>query len=324
MRRRQGGAALVVVMMMVAVVSVLAVTINEQVRFSGQRLLNQRLNDQARWYALGGEQLVSLLLEDVDTEKVHLGQSWATREAVFPIEGGLLAGQIDDGQACFNVNNLYRKTGAENAAEAGENIAEKQFSALLGFVGIEPDVAGQLRDRLRDWLDEDQIPSGVHGAEDLNYSSLEPAYQTANRLMTSASEVALLAQLEVEARQKLLPLLCALPASQTVVNINTLGEEQAPVLAALLTPELDAGSAAQILRRRPEKGWNSVQEMLDDPLLADKEFSSEVKESLGVTSRFFRATIDVEYHQSQMRLHAWAQLVDKRAVVYAREYGELF
>ena len=101
------GAALVFVLLIVATLSIIAVQINEQLRFNVKRLDNQRQNNQAYWYALGGEQLAQRLLKQVaDDSRTSLAQAWATEDAVFPIDDGLLQGRIVDAQACFNLNNL--------------------------------------------------------------------------------------------------------------------------------------------------------------------------------------------------------------------------
>ncbi len=324
MIRRQRGAALVVVLLIVALVSVAAVNINERIRFSSQRLQNHRLNEQAYWYALGGEQLARVLIEEeIKSSSIHLGQPWATRDAVFPIDGGVLLGQIKDAQACFNINNLQRPK-LTPGEEPVATVAEKQFQGLLQLLEIPAEVAEPLRDRLPDWLDTDLMPQGFNGAEDLYYSNQDLPFQPPNAPALSVSELELLVPFKAEHRDALNGYLCALPLTDSKLNINTLPVERAPLLAAMLENQITVSEAKTLLELRPPEGWKEVSELLEDPVFSGKKVSAEATESLAITSAFFRATIDVQYHHVQMRLYSMISTQNQTVAVYAREYGELF
>jgi general secretion pathway protein K len=47
-------------------------------------------------------------------------------------------------------------------------------------------------------------------------------------------------------------------------------------------------------------------------------------QALGVNSHYFRSLADVLYEQRQLRLYSRLVLRNGKAVVYAREYGEVF
>ena len=58
--------------------------------------------------------------------------------------------------------------------------------------------------------------------------------------------------------RRLLPLVCALPNADLMVNINTLTPEQAPLLAALFLDSLSVEQAQSVLAARPREGWNRI------------------------------------------------------------------
>lgn len=324
MSNRERGAALIFVLLIVATLSIIAVQINEQLRFNVKRLDNQRQNTQAYWYALGGEQLALSLLNMIgDDERTHLGQAWATEDAVFPIEGGLLQGRISDATACFNLNNLLlvRQPGE---AEAAETAYEKQFVSLLELYGFDRARALQLRDRVQDWIDADLQPNGLYGAEDLDYSDRELAFQAANSFFVNTSELNLLMEFENKEIDALNRVFCALPKTGTTINVNTLKEEQAPLLSALLSSLVSVSDAAQLLKQRPEGGWESVEQFLADPALSGKDLPEDYRDKLAVQSGFFHATINVLYRDTQFSLISQMTIANNKASVQSRRYGELF
>ncbi len=324
MKHREQGAALIFVLLIVATLSIIAVQINEQLRFNVKRVDNQRQNTQAYWYALGGEQLALALLNQVaDEERIHLGQAWATEEAIFPIDGGLLQGRITDASACFNLNNLLV---VRNPGEA-ETVAtayEKQFISVLELYGFERARAEQLRDRVQDWLDEDLQPNGLYGAEDLDYSDRDLAFQAANGFFVSTSELNLLMEFENKEIDTLNQVFCSLPTTATTINVNTLKAEQAPLLVALLASAISVEDATQLLKQRPEDGWENVDQFLTDPILAGKELPEDYRDKLAVQSSYFHATINVLYRDTQFSLSSLITMANNTSSVRSRRYGELF
>ncbi|MFK0089232.1 type II secretion system minor pseudopilin GspK [Pseudomonas sp. NPDC090755] len=78
------------------------------------------------------------------------------------------------------------------------------------------------------------------------------------------------------------------------LNLNTAPAE---VLAAL--EGLDLAVARAIVQVRPAEGYGSVQAFIEQPLLQDREVRSL---GLGVSSEFFRATLDVKVGDQRLRL----------------------
>ena len=149
----------------------------------------------------------------------HLGEPWALRLPPVPVDNGELAGQIEDQQGAFNLNNLVR-----NGKVSPPHV--EQFRRLLQILGL-PDA---LAASLVDWLDADSEPQPQDGAEDGYYRALQPPYLAANRALTEVAELALVRGFDQAARARLRPFVSALPRF-TAVNANTASPE---VLAAVV------------------------------------------------------------------------------------------
>ncbi|MGO8609408.1 hypothetical protein ACC848_41335, partial [Rhizobium johnstonii] len=77
------------------------------------------------------------------------------------------------------------------------------------------------------------------GAEDSAYTGAATSYRTSGTLMTDISELRAVSGVTPEIYTKLRPWLCTLPvAKPSVINVNTLLPEQAPLFAMLLPDTL--------------------------------------------------------------------------------------
>jgi general secretion pathway protein K len=121
----QRGVALVTVLFVVALTVIVAVEMSGRLQLQVQRTTNLTGNRQAYWYAVGAEQLVKQQLKRINEDDkggggksggnvIHSGQDWAMTGLEFPVDGGKIAGELKDLQACFNLNSL-----AADATAAG-------------------------------------------------------------------------------------------------------------------------------------------------------------------------------------------------------------
>lgn len=324
-RSRQSGAALMMVLLLVSVMLVLAVTLVDGVRYSSQRLINQRLMDQGYWYAHGGELIAKYALEDIANEAVvALNQDWARSDIVFPVEGGSIAGQIRDEQACFNMNSLYLpelEAGQQEPVTAPQQV----FTALLENLDISAQRADFIISRLRDWIDEDYSPEGVYGAEDLFYGAKPYPYIPPNAALDNISELRLFAEFEEGEQALLAKHICAIPELQSAININTLTGEQAALLAAAVGNVISVERAGEILQNRPVEGWPDVATFVVELALPDDEpLAADLLAGLAVKSQYFKGLADVFYEQRQLRIYSRFVLKQAKVIAYAREYGEVF
>lgn len=307
---RERGVALLTVLLLVAVMSALAVGVLDDIRFSLRRAANAQSVGQAQWYALGAETLaqarVRALLER-DAGRVTLQGDWADRPFVFPIEGGTVAARLKDGGACFNLNAVV--TGAL-VGQVGEGLVAspegvRQLAALIRLTGASGD-GERLAWAVADWIDQDNDTS-PQGAEDEAYVRLRSPYRTAGALLAEVSELRAVRGFTPEVYARLRPYVCALPETGPArINVNTLPEDRAAVLAALWSGRLPVETARGVLASRPASGWASESAFLAQAALSPAGAPDDPTQ-LTLRSRFFALDAEVAYADAQVVMSALLQ-----------------
>ena len=225
---KQRGTVLITVIMMVAIAAVIVTDMSYRQKMDIKRTSALLSRDQAYQYLLGAEEianwsLVRDLKDDHDgSDPViadTLGEPWAQPPQPFPVAGGFIQGRITDLQGRFNVNSLLA---------SDPKVAQKQrdrLRMLMDLVGIpsasDTDVTTpMLVERLVDWLDANQEPTGFDGREDLDYLTEDPPYRAANRVLWDLSELMLVAGFTADVIALLADYVSFLPPD-TPLNVNT-------------------------------------------------------------------------------------------------------
>ncbi|HEY0634214.1 MAG TPA: type II secretion system minor pseudopilin GspK, partial [Gammaproteobacteria bacterium] len=206
-----------------------------------------------------------------DNQTDSAADDWATQLPPLPVEGGQIAGRVDDLQGLFNINSLL----LNGKADA---LTLERFRRLMMVVGVEQFNA----DSLVDWIDGDIEPTLPNGAEDGVYLGRQPPCLCANRLMASRSELRLLAGMSVDDYRRLAPYVTVLPTA-SAININTAPKE---VLRSL-AEGLSDSDAETLIGGRGEKGYKSVEEFLRQDVLAGRGIKPD---GLSVSSNYFVVT----------------------------------
>lgn len=289
------GMALLTVLLLVAVMSVVAVVVLDDVRFSVRRTANAETQAQAQWYASGAEALARrqiARLVAAEPARTPLQPDWNGRRLEFPIEDGAITAVITDGQACFNLNSVVEGVGEDLVARP---LGMVQFLALGRAVGAPESRMRAVADALADWLDADTVPRPL-GAEDGAYAGLAAPYRTSGVMLAEVSELRAVKGVDDDLYRRLRPHVCALPSSRlSPLNINTLSEDQAPLLMMLADERLGPESARALIARRPRGGWPDVAAFWAEPALASVTVPEEVREQVTVLTRYFNLRIDVDY-----------------------------
>lgn len=304
-RATQRGAALLTVLLLVAVMTVLLVAVLDDIRFGLRRTGNAQALAQAQWYALGSEELARMRIRQLDRGdgRTTLEGDWNGRPFVFPIDGGVMRVRLDEATACFNLNSVVEgAVGQWSRREAGV----RQYLALLHALGFDRAHAGAMADALVDWIDSDALP-GPAGAEDPAYTAR--GQRTAGALLSETSELRAVAGHDAEAYARLRPHVCAQPDNAlSPVNLNTLGEDDAVVLAMLADNALDAAAARRVIASRPRDGWRDVSQFAAHDAVRAAALPDAVLQQLRVRSRYFALHAEVEYQGAEVVLGA---LLDK-------------
>ena len=255
--RRQRGLALLMAMLIVVIATTLAVSILHEEKFTIRKTAHIQLNDRAALYALGLEDWARIYLKEdrQESEVDSLDEYWATGIPGLPIEGGYLAGYLEDEQARFNLNTLV-----------ASEVAVNRFRRLCDNLEVDCSFIPALQD----WIDADFDIRYPDGMEE-NYEG----YRVANREMADISELMLVHNVTPEIFEKLQPYITALPGA-TTLNVNTMSE----VIYQSLGPDLDV---TEFVKEREDEAYESIEEFV-----ARLQVPVET-EGLSVDTRYFRA-----------------------------------
>ncbi|HTW38568.1 MAG TPA: type II secretion system minor pseudopilin GspK [Steroidobacteraceae bacterium] len=211
---RERGIALLTAILLVALGTMLAAALGYETAMTARRSQGVFAFDQSILIAEAGEALAAYALQQsraLNPQSDAPGQPWAMPYGPVEVTPGItLEASLEDMQGRFNINNLVDENGQidANALQAFEN--------LLQILGLETKWGPQIAD----WIDADNVAYGPDGAEDATYLAQMPPYRTANRQITSPSELLALPGFGPVRYARIEPYVAALPRG-TKVNVCT-------------------------------------------------------------------------------------------------------
>ncbi len=213
--QRQRGIALLVAVLLVALGTIIAAAVAYENAMTARRGTATYALDQSILIGQGAEALaaygVRQLVQKDAKHYVFVGQGWDKPYGPMEIVPGvMLTAYLEDMQGRFNLNSLVDATGRPNLTQVAV------FKALLVAVGLEDKWAGLLID----WIDVDAVPGIPDGAEDSTYLGQTPPYLTANRYITSTTELMALPGFDRAHYDRIAPYVTALPHG-TRLNVCT-------------------------------------------------------------------------------------------------------
>jgi len=293
---RQRGVALITAVLIVALATIIAVNVS----FSGY--LDQRRSgtmfalDQGFEIATGAEAWAADILQkdkSSGSKTDDFTEAWATALPPIPVDGGEIAGQLEDMQGRFNLNSLVM---AQDGELKGDPKAIARFEQLLEILDLETKWAKIIVD----WIDTDIQPEFPDGAEDNIYTGQTPPYRTPNMPITRSSELLALAGFGLERYQKLEPFVTALPYGAPI-NLCTASPE---LLDALIAGQRQFTLARDnVTNTRKQRCFPSVQDF-EQQLTADQKTELVGGKVIADTSSYFRANIWVTIGTTQLTLYS--------------------
>ncbi|MBO0612869.1 type II secretion system minor pseudopilin GspK [Thiothrix fructosivorans] len=299
-RQQRGIAILSVLVIAVLVVTLAAVIFARQSRAVRQTDNFQSL-ERSWQYVLMMEQYagLQLQLDAKDNKYDALTDRWAQTlpEQTLTEESGAVvrfSGKLEDMQGRFNLNNLVSQEGEQRGKLDGAALG-----LLKPFV-TDAGLPAGFTDAIADWLDSNQQPEGIDGAERDYYLSGAIPYLAADMPLVDPSELRLI-RLEMPdpndkntALNQLLTTVTALPFKKTTINPNTASKE---VLKAL---RLADNQITQILdKRKLKQVYKSKAEFQQDMAFVVGKDDVLIN-SFDVTSQYFRLTGEVRINHARV------------------------
>lgn len=259
-RLGQSGAALMLALLMVSILIVVVMETLRAMQVEQASAYYFRDSLQAECLAKSGVRLaMAVLAQDAqETEVDHPGETWAMlpEPEALPVslgDTGTLLGEVRDEAGRFPINSLVDEKGVlqENYQRVLERLLiDEPFN-------MEPEEARRLVMAIKDWLDEDDEPTGLDGAEANYYQSQQMPATCKNGPMSSLAELTLVRGMTASLyygegeNPGLKDLLTVYGEGK--INVNTAGPL---VLQALVSPEVSEETAAdwaqEVIRYREE------------------------------------------------------------------------
>jgi general secretion pathway protein K len=291
------GVALITALLVVAMAALAATALLSSANLAIHRTAGMRDSEQGWWVARGVEAWVLGILEDDRKEGAFdaLGEAWAQKIDALPVEQGFVTGGIVDLQGRFNLNNLDPRISGEKH--------QRQFRTLLRNL-TEVELPQGLDSAVRDWIDEDQNPNSMNGAEDAEYLNLTPPYRAANQPFTVASELLAIRGMTPEIYAQLRALVTALPVAKgapkaTRINVNT----AEPAVLRALSETTNDDKLAQFVGRRVDDPVENAAELT--ALIGEGIWGADVSaELLDFKSEYFQIQGEVFVGSSRVALYS--------------------
>jgi general secretion pathway protein K len=295
----QRGVALVTVLLIVAMATTTMAFMAQQQAFWQRETGSGRDRVQAAYIAQAGVDWARALLADdaSNNRHDHAREMWAVRLPSIPVEGGEVTGGVEEQQGMFNLNNMVR-----NGATSLPDVV--RFRRLLATLGLPQELAYTLAD----WMDADDLPEALGGAEGGYYLNLPRPYRAANMPLAELSELLWVRGFDAHVLLRLKGYVTVLP-QRTAINVNFATAE---VLSAVVD-DLPMPQARQIVSRRKEVPFKSVAEFAEQ---LPHGTGGNSRGEIGVSSQFFmvdaRASLGQGEYRVRTLLHRreiWSEVV---------------
>jgi general secretion pathway protein K len=179
------GFALILVLMVIAIIVVVALDFNSGMRADFTAAANVRDGITLRYVAKSGFNCaLAVLAEDAeDNEYDTLQEDWANI-ALMSAGASNLEG-FEGIRIAVNISDCSGKLQINSLGNINSSVVTRQKALLQRFLSLpefdlDPDTVTAMVDSIKDWIDKDDEPTGLEGAEDSYYQSQEPPYRCNN------------------------------------------------------------------------------------------------------------------------------------------------
>jgi len=241
------GAALLIVLGLVAIVAGWAASAAYEDMLSLRRADNAQLSIRAELACLSALKLTKLALEEdaKNTQIDSLEEDWAMPATPFPLDEGLVMGQLEDTNRFFNLNDLVNDQGV------ADPYSVVQVQRLFTLLNLDANLVGALVD----WMDVDSRPFVAGGIEADGY--YDRAYTIKNARLDRWDELRMVIGFDAKTVQALKNIVTVRPVYagvKTLVNINTANK----MVLQMLFPTMTDADADAMIEARPYKDMTTI------------------------------------------------------------------
>lgn len=301
-RSSETGAALLSVLMIVAVMSVAAVLALDGLSRAIDVSRLSAARGEVHWHARSVRAFSDHLAVGIvqQTDGALTATTPGLGETVeFPVEGGRIRARLEEASNCFNLNALAER------GDGGWTVRPERLrdlERLFEAAELSPYLAEGLAASIADWIDSDTL-ARPGGAEDGFYAALETPHRAAGTLFANTSELRALAPVTPELFAAIAPLVCVRPSSEpSVLNLNTLRPDQAPLVSALYAPALETPTARALISQRPAGGWREIAAFTSLPEITVLPAGETRPEAIALASTHVRVRADISLMEAGTRM----------------------
>ncbi|HTV53091.1 MAG TPA: type II secretion system minor pseudopilin GspK [Steroidobacteraceae bacterium] len=294
---RQRGIALLTAILLVALGTILATALAYQNAMTARRGQGSFAFDESVLVAEAGEALAAyaLVQSRQGNNQDYPGQPWSTTYGPVEVVPGItLTAQVEDLAGRFNLNQLVDQYGVIDPQ------ALQAFQNLLEILGLE----SKWGPLIADWIDADSIAWPVDGAEDATYLSQQPPYRTANRQITSASELLALPGFGRDRYLRLAPYVTALPRIDFKINLCSASGPVLDALGPTAERNYSAMDAQALAKERTDGCFPTLAAYQQAYSTAQGFTTSLAKMDVAETSNYFRLLSIVDVGSTRFYLYS--------------------
>jgi len=241
--RDNSGMALILTILIISLIVALTLQFNTSMRSDLHAVANLRDGINLGYIAKSGfNYALAVLLED-DTGVDSLHDDWADPKILSENSAGL----FDDGRFEVRVSDHSGSIQINNLVD-GNNYNSMQKGLLMRFLksfGLEEEEVENIVNAIKDWIDEDDNPTGFVGAENNYYQGLERPYSCKDAPLEFLEELLLVKGITKELFSHISPYLSP-HGDDGKININTAD----PRVLGVLSEEIDDEMVQDMLAYR--------------------------------------------------------------------------
>jgi len=256
-RESERGAALIIVLGLVAIVAAWASTAGYEDMLLLRRADHALVSAKAELACLSSLTLAKAALKQDAQENKYdtLDEIWAQDMPPFAIDDGLVSVKIIDANRYLDLNMLLDKDGKVDVLMVA--VARRLFS-LKGQDAL-------LVDALVDWMDADDVPLGLNGAENSSY--FDQSYRAKNAALDRMDELLLVHGFDRQMMKAIQDAVVVWPVSKDAkrkININTVEKD---VLLSMF-PAMNDTDFEDVVAGRP---YESLQKLKSSRWVKSKQ-----------------------------------------------------